>query len=412
MTVVRSIQLASMSIAGSTGSILCGFAIVALFLLLAGRNPLSIYAGMLSSAFGDSFAVSETLVAATPVMFCALAVAVAGRVGLMNIGVEGQLLAGAIGSTFVALTLPAETPAWAMLSVMCIAAGVCGALWSAIPALLKVRLNVNETIVSLLLNYVAALVVEYLIHGPWQDPNTTSWPQTQAFPPSAELMHLAGSRLHLGFLVAVGIALVLAVVLHKTRAGFRASVIGENPEAARYSHYPVARYLVAAMLLSGVVAALAGFSQVSAIEGRLRSGLSPGYGYTGFLVCWLARQNPLAIIITAVLLGGFLSGADSLQLSEKLPFATVNILQGVIFLFLLTSEHFVKRLVAKAQMRMSGNSQHSRAAVVSGESTSCHSQRSEESLPGTDRFATEIATVAKLPDNDDCSIAGKRSTSV
>jgi len=361
----RAVQRALISIAGSIGSILCGLIAVALFLTLAGRNAIGIYAGMFASAFGDSFALSETLVTATPIMLCALGVAVAGRVGLMNIGVEGQLLAGAVGSTFVALSLPSTTPPWAMLSLMCAAACACGALWSAVPALLKVRLGVNETIVSLLLNYVAALVVEFLIHGPWQDPTTTSWPQTQAFPASAELLHLPGSRVHLGIFIAVAIGIILSIILARTRAGFRANVIGQNPEAAKYAHYPVNRYLIIAMLLSGAVAALAGFSQVSAIEGRLRSGLSPGYGYSGFLVCWLSRQNPLAIIITAVLLGGFLSGADSLQLSEKLPFATVNILQGAIFLFLLASQRSLQNLAAKIQLRLSSRAQLRRAHIVS-----------------------------------------------
>ncbi len=363
MTHLAGAQRAIISIAGSLCSISFGLLAVALFLVLAGRNPLSIYMGICSSAFGDSFAISETLVAATPVMLCALGVSIAARVGLMNIGVEGQLLVGAIGSTFVALTLPATTPAWQMLLLMCIAGCLTGAMWSAIPAVLKVRLNVNETIVSLLLNYVAALVVEFLIHGPWQDPNTTSWPQTQAFPPSAELLHLPGCRVHMGLALAVGIGIILMIVLHKTRVGFKASVIGNNASAAAYAHYPVKRYLLVAMLFSGAIAALAGFSQVSAIEGRLRSGLSPGYGYTGFLVCWLARYNPLAIIVTAVLLGGFLSGADSLQLSEKLPFATVNILQGAIFLFLLASERFIEKLTEKAQLAI-GNGHMSAPRVV------------------------------------------------
>ena len=364
MKSIRATQRALISIAGSLVSILCGLIAVGLFLVVAGRDPIRIYSGIFTSAFGDGFALSETLVAATPVMFCALGVAVAARVGLMNIGVEGQLLAGAVGSTFIALTLPATMPPWVMLSLMAVTACVCGAIWSAIPALLKVRLNVNETIVSLLLNYVAVLVVEFLIHGPWQDPTTSSWPQTQAFPASAELLHLPGSRIHLGFFIAVVIGLVLSLVLTRTKVGFRANVIGQNPEAAKYAHYRVNRYLIIALLVSGAVAALAGFSQVSAIEGRLRSGLSPGYGYTGFLVAWLARQNPLAIIVTAVLLGGFLSGADSLQLSEKLPFATVNILQGAIFLFLLASETSLKNLAFKLQLRMATNAEPDGLALL------------------------------------------------
>lgn len=354
MTLIRSMCLTGISLLGSFSSVVFGLFAVALFLMVAGRNPWTIYTGIASGAFGDSFAISETLVAATPVMLCAMAVAIAGRVGLMNIGVEGQLLAGAVGCSFVALNMSPETPVWQMISLMALSAGVCGALWAGVPALLKTRLNVNETIVSLLLNYVAALIVEFLIHGPWQDPATSSWPQTKAFPACAELFHMPDSRVHGGLLIALVIGVLLMIVLQKTRVGFKSSIIGSNPEAARYAHYSVTSYLVIAMLLSGAVAALAGFSQVSAIEGRLRSGISPGYGYTGFLVCWLARHNPLAIIVASVLLGGFLSGADSLQLTEKLPFATVNILQGAIFLFLLASEKYTASLASRVQLILSG----------------------------------------------------------
>jgi simple sugar transport system permease protein len=185
-----------------------------------------------------------------------------------------------------------------------------------------------------------------------------------AFPPSAELPHLDSSRVHLGLAIAVSLAVILALFSRFSCAGFKAKVIGENPLAAAYAHYKVNRYLIVAMLLSGAVAALAGFSQVSAIEGRLRSGLSPGYGYTGFLVCFLARGNFLAIILGSILLGGFLSGADSLQLSEKLPFATVNILQGAIFLFLLASEQSVKKLAGKLETRLARKAMQSAPQVV------------------------------------------------
>lgn len=343
---------AMIAFSGSIASMLFGFVAVGIFLLLSGRNPLAIYTGIFTGAFGDTFCLSETLVAATPIMFCALAVAIAARLGLMNIGVEGQLLFGAIGSTYVALTMPETTPSWLMLLLMAISACVCGALLALMPALMRVFMDINETIVSLLLNYVAALTVEYLIHGPWQDPTTTSWPQTMAFPPCAEMPHLEGSRVHLGLLVALVIGFLLMFVLHSTKFGFKAKVIGSNAQAALYAKYPLKRYLIVAMLLSGAVAALAGFSQVSAIEGRLRSGLSPGYGYTGFLVCFLAKHNPLTIIVVSILLGGFLSGADSLQLSEKLPFATVNILQGMIFIFLLASENALKSWSEKLRFKL------------------------------------------------------------
>lgn len=276
-------------------------------------------------------------------MLCALGVAVAGWVGLMNVGVEGQLYLGAVGATLVALNLPGA-PAWQVLLLMGIAATVFGASWSGIAGILRVWLGVNEVIVTLLLNYVAILLVEFLIHGPWQDPTSTSWPQTAAFPATAELPHFPGVRVHLGICLAIGLSIIFAILLPLTRTGFIARVIGHSQDAAQYAQYAVGRYQIVAMLISGAIAALAGFGQVSAIEGRLRSGISPGYGYTGFLVCWLARHNPIAIVIVSILVGGLLSGADSLQLTAKLPFATVNILEGTIFFCLLALEQFIRKL--------------------------------------------------------------------
>jgi len=220
-----------------------------------------------------------------------------------------------------------------------------GALWSGVPDILRAKFGVNETIVTLLLNYVALLLVEYLIHGPWQDPASYGWPQTIAFSHSAELPKWPGTRMHLGICFGVILGILFWVLFPRTRVGYITRIIGKNPETALYAHYPVTRYLIMAMIISGAVAGLAGLGQVSGIEGRLRTGLSPGYGYTGFLVSWLARHNPLAIIFVAILMGGLMSGSDSLQLSENLPFASVNILMGCIFFFLLCSDYFMKKFL-------------------------------------------------------------------
>jgi general nucleoside transport system permease protein len=341
------IRQACLYILGSLIAILVAFAITAVFLLLVGRDPLAVYSGIYQGAFGDQFSFSETLVASTPIMLCALAVAIAQWLGLMNVGAEGQLYLGAIGASFVALNCHCSEN-WQLLPLMLLGAAICGAVWSFIPAVLRVTIGVSEVIVTLLMNYIALLLVEFLIHGPWQDPNNVSWPQTAAFPAAAELPHFFATRVHLGIIFGIGIALLLAALLPMTKIGFISRVIGSNPDAAQYAHYKVKHYQIWAMIISGAVAALAGFSQVSAIEGRLRSGLSPGYGYTGFLACWLARHNPIAVIIVSVLIGGLLSGADSLQLTAKLPFATVNILQGMIFFSLLACEQYIGRLVKKS----------------------------------------------------------------
>jgi len=336
------------SFAGSALAFLASLVVVGLLLLTQGRDPFRTYQGMFIGAFGSAYAVTETLVAATPIMLCALGVAVGAWVGLITIGAEGQLYMGALGATYAAMSMP-HSPAWQVLPLMFCSACLLGALWSGIPGLLRARFGVNETILTLLLNYVAVLIVLYLIHGPWRDPLSFSWPQTAAFSPAAQLPRFGSTRLHLGLCFGVGIAGLLWMARSRTRWGFIAKVVGAGPRVAAYAHYPVARYLVGAMLLSGAIAAIAGMGQVSAIEGRLRAVLSPGYGYTGFLVAWLARHNPIGIVLVSVLMGGLLSGGDSLQLGERLPAATINIIQGLIFFFLLGSERYIKRFSQSAR---------------------------------------------------------------
>jgi len=330
------------ALVGSSGAAMAALLTVGAMLHLQGRDPIPVFSGMLRGGFGDTFALGETLVAATPIMLCALSVAVARWVGLITIGAEGQLYLGAIGATAVALSLP-NLASWQLLPLMILAASVCGGLWAGLPGVLRAKLNINETIVTLLLNYVAILFVQYLVHGPWRDPASYSWPQSAAFSVSAQLPRFGSTRVHLGLCFGLSFALLFWFALSKTRVGFIARVVGSGPAAAKYAHYPIETYLIGAMVLSGVLSALAGFGQVSAIEGRLRPVLSPGYGYTGFLVAWLARHNPVAIVLVSFLMAGLLSGADALQLNQRLPAATVNIFQGLIFFFLLGAELKIRR---------------------------------------------------------------------
>ncbi len=336
--------------AGSLAAVVASLGAVAVLLLALGKDPIYTYVAIATGAFGSWFSLSEALVAATPLMFCALSVAFAARLGLMSIGAEGQLYLGATAATLVALKFSGMA-AWQLIPSMAVAAAVVGAVWSGVPGLLRTRLGMNETITTLLLNYIAILLVQHLLHGPWRDPASFGWPQTQSFSDTAQLSGFAGTRLHAGILVALAIAGAFAIILSRTKAGHIIRVIGANPSAAKYAHYPVDRYLVIGMLVSGAVAALAGFSQVSGIEGRLRSGISPGYGYTGFLVSWLSRHNPIAIVAVSILMGGLLSGGDALQLTAKLPFATINVIQGTIFLVLLSSECVIRRLATSVANR-------------------------------------------------------------
>lgn len=316
--------------------------IMAVFLLVAGANPLAVYGSMLSGAFGSKYAFSETVVKAIPLTLCALAVALPARTGFINIGGEGQMIMGAIGATLVALFVP-WLQGWAMIPTMMLFSMIFAMLWAAIPALLKAYVQVNEIIVTLLLNYVAAFLLQYLVHGPWKDPSSQGWPLSAEFPASAILPTIPGTRVHLMLLIGVVVAIILAIVAARTTWGFAIKIIEANPRAAAYAGINIPLYTFAILCIGGALAGLAGLGEVSAIQGRLRDGLTSGYGYTGFLVAWLSRNNFLLIPLVALLLGGILAGGDNLQITANLPSATAEILQSIIFLGVLMSEYWRTR---------------------------------------------------------------------
>lgn len=316
-------------------ALLCG----ALLLALYGQSPLAVYRSMLDSAFGTYYGFSETLVKATPLMLAALAISLAFRMKLWNIGAEGQIYMGAFAASGIALLL-GHWPAWLLLPLMTLAGMLAGALWAYIPGLLKASLQVNETLTSLLLNYVAILWVGYLCLGPWRDPAGLNFPLSARFADNATLPTLGDSRIHLGLLAALVLAVVLWLVIERTRWGYEIRVIGESWEAARYAGINIPRNIVLVMALSGALAALAGVFEVAGITHRLQQGLSPGYGYSAIIVAWLGQLNPLAIVPVAILFGALLVGGYSVQ-TEGIPFAIALILQGLILFFLLGGEVFI-----------------------------------------------------------------------
>lgn len=317
-------------------SILLGLITGAILLIATGENPIDVYRAMLDGALGDRYGLAETLVKQTPLLLTGLAVAIAFRMQLWNIGAEGQLYFGAIGATGVALfVLPADTPSWLMISGMVVAGLAGGALWGAIPGILRATTGASETITSLLLNYVAILFCDYLVHGPWRNPKGYGFPGTKTFPDSAWLPRYDTYRVHLGLLFGIVAALVLFVLFRRTRWGYEVGVMGQNDRAARYAGMPTKRMIVIVMLLSGALAGLAGMSEVSGIGHQLQRNFSPGYGYTAIIVAWIGRLNPFAIIVVSFLLAALLVGGDQLQGSVGLPAAVAPMLQGIILFFLL-----------------------------------------------------------------------------
>ncbi|MEA1960268.1 MAG: ABC transporter permease [Bacillota bacterium] len=325
-------------------SILLAFAFGWIFLSLSGFEPGETYRRMFQGAFGSKYAISETIVKAIPLSLAGLAVSLAFRMKLWNIGAEGQIYMGAFAASGVALSV-GDASAWLMLPIMLIAGFVAGGLWGAIPGTLRAFWDVNETITSLMLNYVAIFWVDYLVFGPWKDPGSLGFPLTPRFPAGGYLPTLGMSRVHMGLVIAAVIAVVFYILLNYTRWGYEVKVIGESQEAARYAGMSVAKNILLVMLISGGIAGIAGMIEVAGITHRLQQGISPGYGYTAIIVAWLARLNPFAIIVVAFLFGALLVGGFGVQ-TFGVSFSIVLMLQGAVLFFLLAGEIFMKYRLA------------------------------------------------------------------
>jgi simple sugar transport system permease protein len=315
-------------------ALLLALIVFALLLLLLGRDPLATYAAIYAGTLGDSYGLGEIVVKMTPFMLCALATAIPARAGLVNVGGEGQIYMGAWAATFVALNFT-FLPGPIFIPLLMVAGCVGGGAWAALVGWLRAKFALNETIASLLLNYVAALIVDYFVHGPWKDRSGMNWPYTAEFVEGARLMTFGSTRISLGIVFAFVAIGLYAWLMNYTRWGYHLRVVGGNAEAARRVGLPIAGYTILAMALGGAMAGLYGMIEVTAIQGRLRGGIASGYGYIGFLVAWLAGQAPGRIIVMAALLGLLSVGGDVIQIRAGLPSSTTNILMALILFFVL-----------------------------------------------------------------------------
>jgi general nucleoside transport system permease protein len=308
-----------------------GFAIL---LASYGRNPLSTYWDVLHTTFGSVRGFTEVLVIMIPLMFCALAVAVPARIGMVNVGGEGQLYIGAIFAAYVPLTWP-ELPVAAMLTLMIVGGFLGGGIWAGLCGYLRAKGLLNEVLSTLLLNSVAGFLLQYLVFGVWHDPGSSNFPQSKPYPHAAVLPHIWSGRFHVGFFLALGGVALFWIVLYKTKWGFEMRAIGGNPEAAKRSGVPITWYIVLLFVIGGGLAGIGGMAETSAIQGRLRPGFSSSYGYIGFLISWMAGHNPVWIVAMSFLLAVITSGRDTLQITQNLPGAAVNILMALILFVVL-----------------------------------------------------------------------------
>jgi len=327
---------------------LLALGVFALLLLADGKDPLRAYRDTLVYVFGNAYGFSELLVRMTPLLLTSVAVALPSRLGLINVGGEGQLYMGAWLATAGALGC-AGLPAWVLLPLMTALGFAGGALWALLPGVLRAARLVNETISTLLLNYIAPLIVSYFIFGPWRSPESASYPQSPAFVAAARLPSFAGTRVHLGLVYGLVCLALYGVVMSRTRWGLEMRAIGGNAEASLRLGIPVSGYVVAAMALGGGIAGVAGMAEVSAIQGRLVAELSPGYGFVGFLVAWLARGSAAGIVVMAFLFAVISSIGDILQITQGVPYAVVNLLMAVILFIVLGQRRPAGRAMAAAR---------------------------------------------------------------
>jgi len=312
-------------------AVLITFVITAGPILAAGANPIEAYVAFVVLPLTSEFTLLEVLVTSTPILLTGAAVAIAFRAGYWNIGAEGQLLLGAIAAAGIGIMVEGLTPFLA-LPIMVAGGAVAGAAWAIVPALLRVRFGIDEVVTTLLLNPVALLLVNGLLHGPWRDP-VTGFPESPRIAASAEFPTLIErSRLHLGFLLAIVVIAAAWYVLARTPTGLRLRAAGLSPHGARFAGINVGATLVGAALVSGAIAGIAGVSEVAGIQNRLTGGLSPGYGYTGIVVATLGTLTMPGVAIAAVFLGDLTVGASSAARSLGIPSQLGAVVQGVLLL--------------------------------------------------------------------------------
>jgi simple sugar transport system permease protein len=329
-------------------ALVAGLVAIGFIFLLCGVNPFFAFKKIFSGSFGSLYGFKETITKAIPLILIGGGLALAFKAKFWNIGAESQLLMGAIFGTWVGLNWGPSLPSVVIVPVMFFAGFLGGALWGLIPAVLKLRFAINEVISTLMLNYICAEFLTLLIVGPWKSPKKFGFPYTDDLPESAILSLFPGSRIHLATLIlAVVAAVVLTVMIYKTRFGYEVRVIGENPDAAKYAGIDFSRTTVLVMAVSGGMAGLAGVGEVAGIHHYLSypDSISSGYGFTAIIVAWLAKLNPFYVIFSGIFFAGILVGGDAIQISLGLPAATVEIFNGTLLIFLIMGDFFTKNKV-------------------------------------------------------------------
>ncbi len=320
-----------------------------LFILVLGHSPVAVYTALIKGAFGSTYRIQQTIINTIPLVITSLGIAVAFRMKFWNIGAEGQIMMGAFMSSYLALNF-SHLPKPLLLSAMMAAGFIGGACWGLIPALFKARWGTNETIVTLMMNYIAIKWITYLQYGPWKDPNSLGFPKIANFTDNAILPKLLG--IHIGWVIALVLAAIMFIFMNHSKRGFEIAVLGESINTARYAGINIFRTIMFAMLISGGICGLSGMIQASAVSNTLSVEVSGGIGYTAIITAWLAALKAPWIIIVSFLFATLVQGSSFIQSAFGISANSALVIQALILFFVLGSDFFTKYRIGISLDRM------------------------------------------------------------
>src|SRR5262245_6228299 len=338
----RAERSAAIAIASPLIAIVLTLATMAMLFALIGKDPIAALVVYFVDPLTDAYSLQEMVVKATPLVMIAVGLSLCYLANVWNIGAEGQFLIGAVtGSWLAVVTHGTDAGSW-VFPAMLVLGAMGGALYALIPALCRVRFGASEILVSLMLVYIADLVLDYLVRGPWRDPKGFNFPTTPDFDPVATVpILIEGSRVHLGAVIALMVVALAAVLLNRTIQGFGIRLVGAAPKAARFAGFNADKIFMFTFMISGALAGLAGIIEVAGPVGNLRPNISPGYGFTAIIVAFLGRLNPLGILVAGLFLALTFIGGEQAQISMKIPLDLTKVFQGILLFFVLACDSLI-----------------------------------------------------------------------
>lgn len=320
-------------------AIVLSLIVVGIFIFTLELNPLKVYTAMVEGAFGSEYKIKQTIIKAIPLLIASLGISIAFKMQFWNIGGEGQIIMGAFAASYFALNF-SDLPKVLLLIIMGIAGMIGGGLWAFIPALFKSKWGTNETIVTLMMNYIALNWVTYLQYDLWKDPKAMGFPKIPPFSDNAILPKMMG--VHIGWIIAVILTVIVYVFMNYSKKGYEISVLGESERTAQYAGINIKKTIMTAVFLSGGLCGLVGMIQASAVSNTLSVAVSGGAGFTAIIISWLSALSAPVIMISSILFAGLLQGGAYIQTAFGIPDAAASVLQGTILFFILGSEFFIK----------------------------------------------------------------------